>query len=1061
MKALFQARRPRLSHRPRARRDRLGAACVAAERLEPRQMLAADGLLPLLEQASTLVMDASMGPNPVVMSKSQVVGTDVKSFVISHVPEGSVVEKWDALKERWVDVSTMPTSSNPQELMRLLSNRYIKEGDTIQWRPKAGVGAAAQQAFEMIGWDDGSELPVVSEEAPSAVQNLAVAPTGVGELTLSWDSPATGDATSYSITMTTAAGLGNSSTTYVTSDTDYTFTGLSPANGYLFSVTASNAEGTSSAAQDSFGQAPIGVDGMDSTALTTGLDGSIWVANDTSYGTVQQIVKKNGVWTAEAPIDVGAWPEALTTGRDGSIWVTNGDNNDRNNYSPPSGTVQQIVKNDNGVWTAQAPIDLGIWPLALTTGLDGSIWAANHFSDSVQQIVHDNGVWTAQAAIDVGTAPQALTTGRDGSIWVANLKDYTVQQIVKNDNGVWTVQAPIGVGKWPWALTTGLDGSIWVANYGASTVQQIVNDNGVWSAQAAIGVGTVPNALTTGRDGSIWVAGLGITVQQIVKENGVWTARAAIGVGEQPDGLTTGLDGSIWVANRNSLSVQQIVARPDAPFALAAVFGPELSPEPSASEMTLSWRPPVIDGGSPVISYTATVFQGTYTQTITTSDTSCVFDGLTLGSGPTYFTVTATNFAGVSSIASHQVDASGNTIPKQLHRGIGITTDGVPATDSGFNGSGNTYSWEAMGDSASGGARSGATLVSGDLAIDIGSPNQPEFTKAAGQDIEVTGSGSLLTLAGAAVNGGQTNQQFTLTFTDGSTATWTQSLSDWCDPSAYANESIISTQPYLNTASGGTDATTNHIYSYGYILPEGKTLKSITLPNNPNVRILGVAFSDSPAVYFSWDWNAYGLVVANNQVPNSQGFDGHGNYYNANYDGSGLGVEVSSNSNFDYMQITWNGATFNLGPAPNHYSQSNNRDGNNNFVQADGQIIDVVSGDFSTLLMIGAAANGSQTDQPITLTFTDGSTTTWTQTFTDWANSNGNKDNSPPSAAELEATNEALVATTTWVNQVGNNRPGYNRFVYGYSFDIPAGKTLASITLPGNRNVGILGMALV
>jgi hypothetical protein len=111
MKALFQARRPRTSHRRRTHRTGLAAVCVAAERLEPRQMLAADGLRPLLAPASMLVMDASMGPNPVVMSKSQVVGTDVKSFVISHVPEGSVVEKWDAAKDQWIDVSTMPTSS--------------------------------------------------------------------------------------------------------------------------------------------------------------------------------------------------------------------------------------------------------------------------------------------------------------------------------------------------------------------------------------------------------------------------------------------------------------------------------------------------------------------------------------------------------------------------------------------------------------------------------------------------------------------------------------------------------------------------------------------------------------------------------------------------------------------------------------------------------------------------------------------------------------------------------------------------------------------------------------
>jgi hypothetical protein len=453
---------------------------------------------------------------------------------------------------------------------------------------------------------------------------------------------------------------------------------------------------------------------------------------------------------------------------------------------------------------------------------------------------------------------------------------------------------------------------------------------------------------------------------------------------------------------------------------------------------------------------------------------SCVFDGLTLGSGPTYFTVIATNFAGVGSIATHQVDASGNTIP-QLHRGIGITADGVPTTDSGFDGSGNTYSLEAMGHSASGGARSGSTLVSGGLAIDIGSPNQPDFTKAAGQAIEVTGSGSVLTLAGAAVNGGQANQQFTLTFTDGSTATWTQSLSDWCDPSAYPNESILSTQSYRNTASGGTDATTNHIYSYGYTLPEGKTLESITLPNNPNVCILGAALSDSTAVDLSGAWNAYGLVVANNQVPNSQGFNGAGQYYNANYDGSALGLQASSNSDFDYMQITWGGATFDLGPAPNHRSQSNNRNGNNNFVQASGQTIDLPSGGFSTLLMIGAAASQPDHDslnnpgearmnQVLTLKFTDGSTTTWTQTFTDWANGVQFSSNSPPSGAHLAATNEALVATTTLVNPLGNNQSKYNRFVYGYSFDIPAGKTLESITLPNSSKyfpVGILGMALV
>jgi hypothetical protein len=244
------------------------------ERLEPRLALANHSITrPMLEQASTLVMDSSMGPNPVVMSKAQVVGNDVKSFVISHVAEGSVVEKWDAIKEQWVDVSTMPTSSNSQELMQLLSNRFIQEGDKIQWRPKAGVAAAAQQAFEMIGWDDGTEPPGVSDEppgvsddAPSSVQNLAVTPTGVAELTVSWNAPATGEVTSYSVTTTSFGNAGTTTQTTVTTETSLIIFVPNIYNVYTVQVTASNAAGNASE------QASLAVNDLDEVApmITSG-----------------------------------------------------------------------------------------------------------------------------------------------------------------------------------------------------------------------------------------------------------------------------------------------------------------------------------------------------------------------------------------------------------------------------------------------------------------------------------------------------------------------------------------------------------------------------------------------------------------------------------------------------------------------------------------------------------------------------------------------------------------------------------------------------------------------
>jgi hypothetical protein len=100
-------------------------------------------------------------------------------------------------------------------------------------------------------------------------------------------------------------------------------------------------------------------------------------------------------------------------------------------------------------------------------------------------------------------------------------------------------------------------------------------------------------------------------------------------------------------------------------------------------------------------------------------------------------------------------------------------------------------------------------------------------------------SESTLNLAGAAINGSQTNQPITLTCTDNSTVVWTQSLSDWCSPQNFGHEAIISPQSYRDTASGGTNQTTNHIYSY--TIPAGKTLASVKLPSNQKVGILGIA----------------------------------------------------------------------------------------------------------------------------------------------------------------------------------------------------------------------------
>ena len=103
------------------------------------------------------------------------------------------------------------------------------------------------------------------------------------------------------------------------------------------------------------------------------------------------------------------------------------------------------------------------------------------------------------------------------------------------------------------------------------------------------------------------------------------------------------------------------------------------------------------------------------------------------------------------------------------------------------------------------------------------------------------GNDSTVNLLATAVNGNQPNQTFIVTYTDGTTSSFTQSLSDWFTPQNYAGESQALKMAYRIAPSGATSNGPVYLYGYSFAINSAKTVKSITLPNNRNVVVLAVA----------------------------------------------------------------------------------------------------------------------------------------------------------------------------------------------------------------------------
>jgi glucoamylase len=155
---------------------------------------------------------------------------------------------------------------------------------------------------------------------------------------------------------------------------------------------------------------------------------------------------------------------------------------------------------------------------------------------------------------------------------------------------------------------------------------------------------------------------------------------------------------------------------------------------------------------------------------------------------------------------------------------VGITT-AAAASAGNFDGIGDSFDAAGLARDA---LAPGQPLLHDGLRIDWPDvpPGQPDNVLADGQQIAVSGTGSVLGVVGASAYG-STSGTFTIGYADGSTSTATVTFADWVDTSAASGTDLLATTGGWNP--GGT--TPVSLFYAAIPLTAGARVTSVTLPS--------------------------------------------------------------------------------------------------------------------------------------------------------------------------------------------------------------------------------------
>lgn len=186
----------------------------------------------------------------------------------------------------------------------------------------------------------------------------------------------------------------------------------------------------------------------------------------------------------------------------------------------------------------------------------------------------------------------------------------------------------------------------------------------------------------------------------------------------------------------------------------------------------------------------------------------------------------------------------------------------ITATNS-LDGVGYTYSANLL--------NSGTDV--GGTQFTFGPANQPDAAYGTGTSIALpTGYYTSLQMLATGIEGNQASKTLTVTYTDNTTSTFTQSFSDWCSAlngngcvstGSNSGESVAIAMPYRDSAAG-PDNRVFYLYHYSFPLNTNKAVQSVTLPNTRDVVVLAVTLAGPVTTGFT-------MAAAPNSVSVAQG----------------------------------------------------------------------------------------------------------------------------------------------------------------------------------------------